>query len=184
MSTKHIISRFHRASISMHWLMLALFIAVYASIELRVLFEKGTAERDLAKDLHFMLGLAVFILVWLRLALRIKFPAPEIQPPLPKWQLQSANLVYLALYIIMIGMPIMGWLELSAAGKAIPFFGLQLPALIGADKELASLLKEVHELVGIAGYFLIAGHTVAALIHHYFLHDSTMLTMLPAPKSK
>ena len=42
-------NRYHRASITMHWLMLALFIAVYASIELRVLFEKGTELRETMK---------------------------------------------------------------------------------------------------------------------------------------
>lgn len=184
MSTHKLVSRFHLASISLHWLMLALFIAVYASIELRVLFEKGTEARDLAKNLHFMLGLTVFALVWLRLAMRIKFPAPEIQPPLPQWQLLSAKLVYLALYVIMIGMPLMGWLLLSASGKPIPFFGLELPALIGANKDLASQIKEIHEFVGTVGYFLIGGHAAAALVHHYLLRDSTMQTMWPASKSE
>ncbi|MNP75825.1 hypothetical protein D3C76_1729480 [compost metagenome] len=79
----------------------------------------------------------------------------------------------------MIGAPLAGWLILSAAGKPIPFFGLELPALIGPDKELAGQIKELHELAGTAGYWLIGLHAVAALFHHYVSRDNTLVRMLP-----
>jgi cytochrome b561 len=171
--------QYHKASIALHWLMLILFISVYATIELRVLFEKGTEMRDFMKSLHFMLGLTVFATVWLRLAMRIKHPAPPIQPAPPAWQEMLAQIAHVALYVLMIGMPLAGWLALSAAGKPIPFFGLELPALIGQNKELAHQIKEVHEFVGTAGYFLIGAHAAAALFHHYVKRDNTLLRMLP-----
>lgn len=179
MNVKTIANRYHMASISLHWVMLALFVAVYASIELRVLFEKGTALRETMKSLHFMFGLLMFFLVWLRLTLRIKYPAPRIEPAPPKWQESAARLAHLMLYAIMIGMPLAGWLILSASGKPIPFFGLELPALIGKNKELAGQIKEIHELVGTIGYFLIGTHAAAALFHHYIQRDNTLLSMLP-----
>ena len=91
----------------------------------------------------------------------------------------SAKLLHLALYALMIGMPLSGWLLLSASGKAIPFFGLELPALIGANKDLAKQLKELHEFVGTAGYYLIGLHALAAFYHHYFQRDNTLTRMLP-----
>jgi cytochrome b561 len=172
-------NRYHRASISLHWLMLALFIAVYASIELRVLFEKGTELRETMKSLHFMFGLLIFFLVWLRLLVRAKYPAPRIEPAPPQWQQTAARLAHLLLYALMIGMPLAGWLMLSASGKPIPFLGMELPALIGKNKELAGQIKEVHELVGTIGYFLIGTHAAAALFHHYIKRDTTLLGMLP-----
>ena len=63
MTLRTISDRYHRSSIALHWLMLALFIAVYASINLRELFDKGTAPREALKSLHFMLGLLMFALV-------------------------------------------------------------------------------------------------------------------------
>ena len=172
-------NRYHRASISLHWLMLALFIAVYASIELRVLFEKGTELRETMKSLHFMFGLLIFFLVWLRLLVRVKYPAPRIEPAPSQWQQTAARLAHLLLYALMIGMPLAGWLMLSASGKPVPFFGLELPALIGKNKELAGQIKEIHELVGTIGYFLIGTHAAAALFHHYIKRDTTLLRMLP-----
>jgi len=157
--------------------MLILFVAVYASMELRELFDKGSAPREAMKSLHFMLGLLALALVWLRIALRLKYPAPQIQPPPSALQEKTAKLVHLMLYAFMICMPIAGWLVLSAAGKPIPFFGLELPALIGANKELAKQIKEIHEFGATLGYFLIGAHAAAALFHHYFVRDNTLLRM-------
>lgn len=83
--------------------MLALFTAVYASIELRVLFAKGTELRETMKSLHFMLGLLIFFLVWLPLLVRAQFPAPRIEPAPPQWQQTTARLVHGLLYALMIG---------------------------------------------------------------------------------
>ena len=169
--------RYHRFSIVLHWAMLILFVAVYASMELRELFDKGSAPREAMKSFHFMLGLLVLGLVWLRIALRLKYPAPPIQPEPSAMQEKAAKLVHLMLYAFMIGMPIAGWLVLSAAGKPIPFFGLELPALIGPNTELAGQIKEVHEAIATLGYVLIGAHAAAALYHHYFMRDNTMLRM-------
>lgn len=171
--------RYGTLSIALHWLMLLLFIAVYASIELREFFPKGSDPREALKTWHFMLGLSVFALVWLRL-LALKLGAfPRIRPEMAKWQHWLARAMHMTLYVLMIAMPLLGWLLLSAAGKPIPFFGLELPALIGKSKELAETIKEIHETGGTMGYFLIGLHASAALYHHYFLRDNTLLRIMP-----
>ena len=58
---------------------------------------------------------------------------------------------------------VLGWLVLSAEAKPVPFFGLELPWLIGANKELAKQLEEWHKTIGNAGYYLIGLHAAAAL---------------------
>lgn len=182
MNWKNTPSRYGSLTIGIHWLMLLLFVAVYGSIELRELFEKGSDPREMLKSWHFMLGILVFALVWLRIAARLSGPTPAITPEPEKIQQLAAKLLHLALYLLMIAMPISGYLVLSAAGKPIPFFGLELPALIDTNKELAKQIKEVHEFVGTTGYFLIGAHFVAALYHHLILRDDTMTRMLPEKK--
>jgi cytochrome b561 len=162
--------------------MLALIVAVYGSILLREIYEKGSDPREALKTWHFMLGLLVFVLVWLRIAARFSGPTPDITPEPAKLQMISAKLLHLALYVLMIGMPITGWLLLSATGKVIPFFGLELPALIGENKELGKQIKEVHEFVGTTGYYLLGLHVVASLYHHYIKLDDTLTRMLPERK--
>jgi len=170
--------RYGALSIGLHWLMLLLLVAVYACIELRGFFPKGSDLREALKTWHFMLGLSVFVLVWLRLLSYLTGPFPRIEPELPKWQKLSAKLIKLALYVLMIVMPLAGWLILSTEGKPIPFFGLQLPALVNENKNLAELLKELHGTVGTVGYFLIGLHAAAALFHHFVLRDNILRRML------
>ena len=172
-------SRYSGLSIALHWLMLVLIAAVYASIELKGNFPKGSDVRELLKQWHFMLGMAVFALVWLRLLARLLMPAPRIQPAPPGWMHTLSTLMHLALYGLMIGAPLIGWLILSAAGKPIPFFGLELPALIGKNPDLAKQFKNLHELAGTLGYALIGLHAAAALFHHFVSRDNTLVRMLP-----
>jgi len=173
--------RYGLPSIGLHWFMLLLLAAVYACIELRELFPKGSDLREGLKTWHFMLGLSVLILAALRLVVRLTSTLPRVEPEPPGWQKLLAKLMHTALYGFMIAMPLAGWLMLSASGKTIPFFGLQWPALMGESKNAAEFIKEIHETGGTVGYFLIGFHAAAALFHHYVLRDGTLRRMLPNP---
>ena len=180
MSWRNNSDRYGSVSIGLHWLMFLLLVAVYACIELRDVFPKGSDLRATLKTWHFMLGLSVFILAALRLLARFASgPAPRIDPPLPRWQQLTANTVHWALYGLMLGLPLAGWLILSASGQVIPFFGWELPALIAENRPFARWIKDVHETVGNVGYFLIGFHAAAALFHHYIVRDNTLWLMLP-----
>lgn len=172
-------ARYPRFSIALHWLMLVLLVAVYALMELRGVFPKGSDGRELMKTWHFMLGLTVPALLLARLAARFGFRAPAITPVPPAWQHLLAVSMHVALYAFLLAMPVLGWLTLSAKGKAIPFFGLQLPALIGADKPLAGRIEDLHTTLATVGYWLVGLHALAALYHHYVVRDDTLLRMLP-----
>lgn len=180
MAWKNNNERYGNLSIILHWLMLLLFIGVYATIELREFYPKGSDFREALKTWHFMLGLSVLLLVTLRIFVRATSPTPRITPTPAKWQELAAKLAHLALYGLMIVMPILGWLLLSAAGKPIPFFGWELPALVAKNKALAGQIKEIHETIGVLGYYLIGFHAMASLYHHYILKDDTLTRMLPA----
>lgn len=174
-------SRYSSLSITLHWAMLLLLIAVYACIELRGYYPKGSDFREALKMWHFMFGLTVLLLVLIRAVARVTGGTPPITPDPPAWQTLIARLTHLALYAFMIAMPIAGWVILSASGKAIPFYGLDLPALVGPNKTLAEQVKELHETVASIGYFLFGLHAVAALFHHYIVKDDTLRRMMPGP---
>lgn len=172
-------SRYGSLSIGLHWLMLLLIAAVYACIELRGNFPKGSDIREGLKAWHFMLGMTVLASVVVRAAVHLIGTVPRIEPEPPRWQNRFAKLMQMALYALMIGMPLLGWLTLSAEGKLVPFFGLELPSLVGQSKAVAGWTKEIHETAGTVGYFLIGLHAAAALFHHYVVRDNTLRRMLP-----
>lgn len=183
MNFKNTTTHYSTISIALHWLMFILIVTVFASIELRELFDKGTETRNAFKMWHFMLGLSVLALVVVRIVMRVLAgPIPAIQPTPAKWQDALAKLVHIALYVFMLAMPIAGWLILSMAGKPVPFFGIELPALASENKELGKSIKEIHGTVGELGYYLIGFHAAAALFHHYILADNTFIRMLRPKK--
>lgn len=176
---RHTLKRYSGALIALHWLTLLLLIAIYALIELRGIYPKGSDANLLMKTWHFMLGLTVLGLLPIRLLLRVGGGAtPAIHPPLAAAQGRLAKLVHLLLYLFLLVMPILGWLTLSAKGRVIPFYGLELPPLLGADKALGHRLEEIHETIGTLGYYLIGLHAAAALFHHYWTRDDTMRRMM------
>lgn len=183
MNWRNSTERYGALSIGLHWSMLLLFAAVYACAELNELFPKGSAMREAIKSWHNLLGLCVFFLAWLRLALNWAGATPRIVPEPPQWQHRLARLVHVALYALMLLTPVIGWLILSAKGKPVMFFSLQLPALVGESKGLGKFFEEIHEFAATAGYFLIGMHAAAALFHHYAVGDNTLRRMLPSRKS-
>ncbi len=181
MNWKNTDQRYGSLPIAMHWLMLLLLIGVYAAINLQDLAPKGSALRADLKAWHFMLGMGVLVLVAARLLTRLlSGPVPRIEPKISVWQQRLGKWVHVLLYVFMLGMPLLGWLAVSAKGAPILFYGMQLPALVGQDKSLYDTLKEIHETIGTIGYYLIGLHAAAALIHHYVMHDNTLSRMMPA----
>ena len=176
--------RYSSATIALHWFMLALLAAVYACIELREFWPKGSDRRALLKTWHFMLGLSVLALVGIRIVARLLGGTPPIVPAPPTWQQRLGQVVHGLLYLLMIAMPIGGWLILSAEGDPIPFFGLELPALVAPDEAFAKQIEELHETGGTIGYWLIGLHAAAALFHHYIMRDNTLRRMLGQSRPK
>jgi len=170
-------SRYRPSLIALHWLTLVLLAAVYATMELRGLLPRGSVPRDLMKTSHYFLGLAVFCLTWVRLGLRATGTTPPILPEPPRWQLLLARLVALALYALMLAMPVLGYLVLNAHGVAPSLGGWSLPVLFEPGPELGGQLEAWHEGIATAGYWLVGLHAAAAIYHHHVRHDDTLVRM-------
>ncbi|WP_426112473.1 cytochrome b [Massilia sp. PWRC2] len=163
---------------ALHWLMLLLLVSVFASMELRGYFPKGSVTRAAMKSWHYTLGSSVLVLALLRLAISFTGQVPAISPPPPPLQALAARLMKLALYGFMLGMPLLGWAMRSAEGVPVVFFSLPLPALVGASEKLADWFKQLHEAGASVGYVMIGLHAAAALYHHYIVRDDTLRRIL------
>ena len=90
-----------------HWLTVLLFMCVYVSMEFRDIFERGTPGRDLMKTSHYWFGISILLLLALRLYARFSQATPPIEPQSPHWQQMLAKVVHLAIYGLMLVMPVM-----------------------------------------------------------------------------
>lgn len=176
-------ARYPRPLIALHWLTLLLIAVVYACMEFRGIFPRGSEPRELMKAIHFSGGLTVLLFVIARIALRLRGPIPPVSPPLPALQKLAATAGHLALYMFMLGMPFVGWLILSAEGASISLWGIPVPALVRENSDLAHTLEDFHEIGATVGYALIGLHALAGLYHHYLRRDDTLRRMLPGPRA-
>jgi len=126
-------------------------------------------------------GITVFMLVWLRLAWRVTHRPPAYPLSMSAPQQLLAHGGHLALYGLMLIVPLSGWLMSSAKGVQTVWFGvLPLPDLLAKDKELGKQLAELHSALNIGLLVLVGVHAAAALMHHLYFKDDILRRMLPA----
>ncbi len=177
------ITKYNRTTITLHWLtVLAMFLAIFF-IEIHGLFPKGSATRDLTKVIHISFGFLILGLALARLIVRHFTTVPAIEPPMPAWMEKASKAVHHLLLLLMIVIPMLGWLYMSARGRVSPFFGFDILAIM-PQVTWAKDIKGVHELLGNVIMFVIAAHAGAALFHHYVIKDNTLLRMMPGKKEK
>jgi cytochrome b561 len=129
---------------------------------------------------HKWAGVTVFMLVWIRLLWRLISPPPPYPESMSVNMQRLAHAGHLALYALMLIIPITGWLMSSAKGVPTVWFGIvQLPDVIGKDKALGHLLEDVHGTLSWTLVTLVAGHIAAALKHHFIDRDDTLRRMAP-----
>ena len=162
---------------SLHWLMAVLILGLLAlgiyMHELPLSPQKLTLY-----SWHKWAGVSVFLLVWLRLAWRVTHRPPALPESMAPLMRLAAHAGHALLYVLMIAIPLSGWLMSSAKGFQTVWFGvLPIPDLVGRDKALGDLLQQVHKLLNLLLMLTLAGHVAAALWHHFVLKDDTLRRM-------
>ena len=134
---------------------------------------------------HKTLGVALFALVLVRLALRVVLGAPPLPADLPPLIRLGAVLSHWGLYGLMIAMPLIGWAMLSAAAYPVVLFGnIQLPPILPQSDALHTLLWAAHRWLAFAFFALILLHVAAALFHALIRRDGVFEAMSPLPIRK
>jgi cytochrome b561 len=99
---------------------------------------------------------------------------------MPKWQRTASHIGHTALYVLMLAIPLSGWLMSSAKGYQTVWFGvLPLPDLLGKDKQLGDMLAELHGALNGLMMLIVVIHALAALKHHFIDRDDVLKRMLP-----
>lgn len=176
-------SKFAPSQIALHWLVFILVAIAYTTIELRGYAGRGTALRALMIGTHFSCGAAVLALMLTRIFLRLKHPQPAITPPPPSWQLWLAKLMHWLIYLLFITLPVLGLTSRYLRGADWALFGIAMPTANPGDGDVAGDIIDWHKTLAPLGYWLIGLHAAAALFHHYFIKDNTLLRMMPARRN-
>ncbi|EXI82272.1 MAG: hypothetical protein AW10_00720 [Candidatus Accumulibacter appositus] len=176
--------RYSPPAIALHWLMAFLLIGLFS---LGIYMHELPLSPDKLKlySWHKWAGVTAFMLVLLRLLWRFGHPPPALPAAMPSWQKAASHGMHHLLYVLMVAIPLSGWLMSSAKGFQTVYFGvLPLPDLLGKDKELGELLQTVHKVLNLSLAALVVAHVGAALKHHLVDRDDVLSRMLPFGKRR
>lgn len=173
-------TEYKKQQLVLHWIIFFLFAVALVAIEWRGWVPKETGQqlRDTLRAVHISAGLLMFILAFVRVEERIRLGIPRTLGD-SAWQIGLAHLLHLVLYIVMFALPITGIIFSQAGGRDVAFFGWVLPVLFEKDQALRNSVRDIHEFIGNAVYFLVGLHVIASLWHHYFVKDETLSRMVP-----
>lgn len=172
-------TRYGATAITLHWLM-ALLLLGLCCVGVYMHELPLSPWKLKVYSWHKWAGVTAFLLLLVRLAWRATHQPPALPGSVPLMQRSAARLVHVLLYLLMLAIPLSGWLMSSAKGFQTVYFGvLPLPDLLGKNSELGEQLKEVHEALNFLLLILVAGHAGAALKHHLIDRDDVLRRMLP-----
>ncbi len=175
MVTQH---SYTRTAIALHWLA-ALLIVANLALGVSMVELPLSPLKLRVFSWHKWIGITVFLAATARFLWRLSHPPP---PPvaMPEWQRRAAAATHAALYVLMLAIPVSGWIYSSSTGVSVVYLGLvPLPDLVAKDKALAAVLKAVHITLNLGLVALVAVHVGAALKHHLVDRDGVLPRMLP-----
>lgn len=180
-------ARYSRVALALHWLIALMIIGLI--IFGLLMTNPDMPNRFAIYQLHKSFGISVLLLSCARLVWRLTHKPPALPAGMKGWEIFAARGTHIAFYIIMIGMPLLGWAMVSASELAIPtrlFDMVPWPDMPGIprDKALEDMLKVLHGTIGKATIGLIALHIIAALKHHFVNKDDVLIRMLPSLRKK
>lgn len=164
---------------ALHWLMAALLLLQFPLGFIGSELPMGI-DRLVTLSRHKSLGLTLLLLVVLRLLWRQTNPVPAVPAATPAMERRLARAGHIGFYVLLLALPLVGWIGSSASNLTISWFGwFVLPDLVGTDPGLAKLAKAAHAVLAWLLLALICVHVAAALRHHFLLHDDVLARMLP-----
>jgi cytochrome b561 len=171
--------RYTAAQRALHWAMaLIIFLAIALGAYAATLPSGPDSARGSLLFAHKSLGMLALAPLVVRLAVRLARGAPAWRVALSPAVKGASHAAHWGLYVLMLAMPVSGYVLSGAGGKSIPFFGLfEWPVLVAKDKALSESADAAHYWLAWTMGAILAAHVAAALWHHFVRRDETMARM-------
>lgn len=170
----------------LHWIMAIIFILAWIigfySGNFLSYDVDGSFKGDVI-SLHKNIATTIIFLVVVRIFWRYTHPTPELPNTMSPAMKKAAHFGHLALYFMLLALPITGCLYSWSAGHPAPVLYLfNLPTLISENPAITAVVKPLHIWISWAAGLLLFGHIAAALKHHFIDKDNVLNSMLKRDK--
>lgn len=165
--------------VTLHWLIAVSVIGLLASGLWMTGLGYAHPWYHRAPELHKAFGVLVGAAMLARLGWRLSQGVPRTLPTIPAWEARSAHLAHMVLYLGVFAAVATGYLMSTAEGDGVSVFGFfSVPATLTGEGPQADLAGLIHLWIGYGLIALASIHALAALKHHLFDRDATLLRML------
>ena len=174
-------SRYNVTAQALHWVTAILMFAVVILAWVMVNMADDAPWHGWLFTLHKSVGLTILVLVAVRLAWRIARPPPRLPGTLAAWERAAAAASHVLLYVILLGMPLSGYVMSATGRHPVTYFDLFTLPSLGQHKAVSSAAYWIHVVTGQwLVYALIALHLTATAYHVAIRRDGVLERMLPA----
>jgi cytochrome b561 len=168
----------------LHWLIALLIVVQFALARMAALLPLGARKLVLLAE-HKSFGMTVLMLTLIRLAWRLKNLPPSLPAHMHRIEQFLARFTHVSFYVLLIAMPLSGWLMSSAKNYSVSWFGaFTWPNLIGPSESSFGFFKTLHYFLSNILFVIAALHILAALKHHFWNKDGVLARMLPEFRSE
>ena len=165
-----------------HWWTVAL-LAIQVPVGLYMVYRGKVTNFDALTNTlyssHKTLGLIILVLVIARLGYRLAHGAPADEPTIEWWQKAAAHLTHWSLYLLLILVPVVGWLGISLYGARDVFGLFSIPPLAMPDQAAAERVLMLHKYLAYLTVAAVGAHVGGALFHYFIRKDGVLMRMLP-----
>ncbi|MFN3510389.1 MAG: cytochrome b, partial [Tsuneonella troitsensis] len=171
--------RYSGVAMLLHWLIAILVIMNWQIVEAAEGLDGPL--RGEVMGYHKAWGMLILVLTLARLGWRLSHKPPALADTLRPWEKTLARVTHTIFYVLLIGLPLGGWLASSLVGRPVDFFGLfTIPNLpTGSNDALGGAIFDAHALGANFLLILIALHVAGALKHTFFDKDGNLWRILP-----
>lgn len=172
--------RYTRTAMTLHWLIALLLVSQFAFGWYLSDIPRGVPARGYFVNLHKSTGMLIALLIVLRLVWRLTHRPPPLPDTLPQWQQSAAAASHNLLYVLMLVMPLSGYLGSNFSKHGVNFFNLVKFAPWGPDiKRLYTIFNQIHLISSWLLLALVILHVLAALKHLFVDRDTVFSRMMP-----
>ena len=186
--------RYGTVAMTLHWMIAALLLANIAlGLYVAEIMADSDPMRGPALQFHKSVGLSVLVLSLLRVAWRLVNPPPPLPQTMSRPTRLLAHASHFLLYMLIIAIPLTGWLMVSASRSGAPtnFFGLlhwpNLPFfahLAGPEKKsLHHDFNITHLCLALSALALVPIH-IAGAFYHRGREDDVLSRMVPWARAR
>jgi cytochrome b561 len=167
-------TRYATPAIVLHWLVAILIVVAFAA-GLKIWGMPLSPAKFKLIAWHKWLGITILLLVIIRLLVRLSTNVPALPQHMSPAEQRLAHLGHLALYLLMLAVPVSGWVMSSAYGIPVVYLGVvTMPALLARNLDLAPLIRTLHQGLNLALALCVIGHVLVAIKHHFIDRDGLL----------